>query len=119
MAENGERPFAYAYKDMDYDSFMVDFENSKGFHTQESRKTLEEELKLICIFGLKDDLKEGAAESIKQAQEGGIIVRMCSGDNLFTAKHCALQAGILTEEDMHNREHCMTGDAFMHAIGGL
>lgn len=26
MGQKGERPFAYAYKDMDYDSFMVDFE---------------------------------------------------------------------------------------------
>lgn len=74
---------------------------------------------LLCIFGLRDELKEGAKESIEMAQAGGITIRMCSGDNLFTAKHIALEAGILSEEQMHAHRASMTGHAFMDAIGGL
>ena len=119
MAQNGERTFAYAYKDMAYNEFMVDFEDSNGFHTEESRKRLEADLNLICSFGLRDDLQEGTQDAIQMARDGGITVRMCSGDNMFTAKKTAVEATIISEEEMNDNDVCMAGSVFFQRIGGL
>lgn len=51
---------------------------------------------MICIYGLQDPLREGIREAIAKCHEAGITVRMCTGDNIDTAKAIAKDAGILT-----------------------
>lgn len=57
---------------------------------------------MVCIFGLKDPLRNGIRDAIITCKEAGVTVRMCTGDNLDTAKSIALDAGILSHEDLGN-----------------
>ena len=44
---------------------------------------------------------------------------MVTGDNLDTAKAIALQAGIITAQDLTNDLACMEGKQFRETVGGL
>lgn len=50
---------------------------------------VEEDLTFVAAFGLQDNLREGVSDSIRKLENARIQVRMISGDNLETAKHCA------------------------------
>ena len=67
---------------------------------------------MICIYGLQDPLRPGIREAIAKCHSAGITVRMCTGDNIDTAKAIAKDAGILSQnfdnEDVHQYT-CMTG----------
>lgn len=43
---------------------------------------------------------------------------MLSGDNLVTARECAIKAGIITYEESDKDKVCMTGDQFRDLVGG-
>jgi magnesium-transporting ATPase (P-type) len=42
---------------------------------------------------------------------------MISGDNIYTAMHCAKLAGIITEEEMRSKDVCMNGKDFREKVG--
>ena len=44
---------------------------------------------MICIYGLKDPLRAGIKEAITKCRKAGVTVRMCTGDNIDTAKAIA------------------------------
>ena len=44
---------------------------------------------------------------------------MISGDNLHTAKACAIKVGILAPEEAEQEHVCMTGSDFRREVGGL
>lgn len=54
------------------------------------------DLTLIGITGIEDPLREGVTEAVKQCQRAGVTVKMCTGDNVLTARSIALQCGIFT-----------------------
>ena len=49
---------------------------------------------LLAVFGVADQIKEGARESIGLMQDQGLSVYMLTGDNAFTAAAIAKKAGI-------------------------
>jgi Ca2+-transporting ATPase len=51
---------------------------------------------LIAIVGIQDPLREGVLEAIVKCQRAGVTVKMCAGDNVFTARSIATQCGIYT-----------------------
>jgi P-type E1-E2 ATPase len=55
------------------------------------------DLCMVAAFGLEDPLREGVADCIGKLAEGGINVRIFSGDHLYTAIWAAEKAGILAE----------------------
>ena len=56
---------------------------------------------LYGVFGLEDPLRSNARDSVEKCQRAGIVVRMVTGDNAFTARSIARQCGIIqTEEDV-------------------
>lgn len=55
------------------------------------------------MFGLVDPLRPGIAEAVKQCNISGITVRMCTGDNINTAKAISLEAGILRKTSKKNK----------------
>lgn len=76
---------------------------------------------MICIFGLQDPLRKGIKEAIATCREAGVTVRMCTGDNLHTAKAIALDAGILNLSDFDEENHkyaFMTGKQFEDLVIG-
>jgi magnesium-transporting ATPase (P-type) len=57
--------------------------------------------------------------SVRICHKAGINVRMVTGDNIDTAKAIALEAGILTKDQMNRKYACMDGKTFREACGGL
>lgn len=54
------------------------------------------ELNLIGIVGIEDPLREGVREAVAKCHRAGVTVKMCTGDNVLTARSIATQCGIFT-----------------------
>ncbi|KAG2017681.1 calcium-transporting ATPase [Coprinopsis cinerea AmutBmut pab1-1] len=57
---------------------------------------LAQELTLIGITGIEDPLREGVRDSVTKCHRAGVSVKMCTGDNVLTARSIANQCGIFT-----------------------
>jgi len=55
------------------------------------------QLTFIGVFAMKDQLRPSSQFAVQLANQGKIVVRLISGDNLETAKYFARESGILTE----------------------
>jgi Ca2+-transporting ATPase len=55
-----------------------------------------EDLTLFGITGIQDPLRDGALNAVRDCQRAGVVVRMVTGDNIFTAKAIAEKCGILS-----------------------
>lgn len=49
----------------------------------------------IGMVGIKDPLREGVREAVRDCQKAGVVVRMVTGDNKLTAQAIAEDCGIL------------------------
>jgi len=49
----------------------------------------------IGVVGIKDPLREGVREAVRDCQKAGVVVRMVTGDNRITAEAIAEDCGIL------------------------
>ncbi|KAI0067278.1 calcium-translocating P-type ATPase [Artomyces pyxidatus] len=54
------------------------------------------DLSLIGITGIEDPLREGVREAVANCVKAGVQVKMCTGDNVLTARSIAQQCGIYT-----------------------
>lgn len=61
---------------------------------------LAQNLVLIGITGIEDPLREGVRQAVADCQKAGVAVKMCTGDNVLTARSIALQCGIYTPGGM-------------------
>ncbi|KAG9052918.1 hypothetical protein FS842_009039 [Serendipita sp. 407] len=52
------------------------------------------ELTLIAITGIEDPLRPSVRDAIADAHHAGVTVKMCTGDNVLTARSIAAQCGI-------------------------
>ncbi|KAG9315051.1 Ca-transporting ATPase [Chiua virens] len=57
---------------------------------------LARELTLIGIVGIEDPLRDGVRQAVADCQKAGVTVKMCTGDNVLTARSIASQCGIFT-----------------------
>lgn len=55
---------------------------------------------LLSIVGIKDPLREGVREAVKDCQRAGVVVRMVTGDNVMTAEAIARDCGILQADSV-------------------
>ena len=79
-------------------------------------------LTLFGVFGIKDVLRPGVIEAVKQCNNAGIYVKMVTGDNQITAEAIAINAGIIKGADLPDYKpelHVMLGKEFMDRIGGV
>jgi len=118
-ASKGLRVLAFAYKDISLEDFTELKSESNNFASKVDRDILEKELTFVGLFALKNELRDKVKESILLANKGGINVRLVSGDNLETVKAIAIQAGIVSEEDSHRSNVCMTGEEFRGICGNV
>ncbi|KAE9401479.1 calcium-translocating P-type ATPase [Gymnopus androsaceus JB14] len=58
---------------------------------------LAQDLTLVAITGLEDPLRDGVREAVGKCQRAGVTVKMCTGDNVLTARSIASQCGIFTK----------------------
>lgn len=56
---------------------------------------VESSLIVLAIVGIKDPLRDGIKDAVTRCHEGGVTVRMVTGDNKITAISIAKEAGIL------------------------
>lgn len=54
------------------------------------------DLTMLGIVAIEDPLREGVTDAVKTAQGAGVAVKMCTGDNVLTARSIATQCGIYT-----------------------
>ncbi|KAH9025702.1 calcium-translocating P-type ATPase [Lactarius deliciosus] len=54
------------------------------------------DLTLICIAAIEDPLRAGVGEIVANCDKAGVRVKMCTGDNVLTARSIAKQCGIYT-----------------------
>ena len=52
---------------------------------------------LIAITGIEDPLREGVRDAVAKCHRAGVTVKMCTGDNVLTARSIAAQCGIFTK----------------------
>lgn len=116
--KSGLRCIVYAYKEIAMDEFRYLKESNSDFLTEEDRSALEQDLTLLGAFGLEDPLREGVENVIEKLYDGGVNVRMISGDNLSTAVEYAKRAGILRAEEERIDKVCMEGKEFRAYVGG-
>jgi Ca2+-transporting ATPase len=57
---------------------------------------LAQDLTLIAITGIEDPLRDGVPAAVAACTKAGVFVRMCTGDNVLTARSIAMQCGIYT-----------------------
>lgn len=57
---------------------------------------LARDLTLIGITAIEDPLRDGVREAVGACGRAGVQVKMCTGDNLLTARSIATQCGIYT-----------------------
>ena len=57
---------------------------------------LAKDLVLIAVTGIEDPLRAGVRDAVLQCQKAGVGVKMCTGDNVLTARSIANQCGIFT-----------------------
>ncbi|KAL0954828.1 hypothetical protein HGRIS_003773 [Hohenbuehelia grisea] len=55
-----------------------------------------QDLTVIAITGIEDPLRPGVRDAVAKCQRAGVQVKMCTGDNVLTARSIALQCGIFT-----------------------
>ena len=49
---------------------------------------------LIGIVGIEDPLREGVRKAVEDFQKAGVAVKICTGDNVLTARSIATTCGI-------------------------
>ncbi|KAF8071684.1 calcium-transporting ATPase [Lyophyllum atratum] len=57
---------------------------------------LSKDLTLIGITGIEDPLRDGVREAVAKCHRAGVTIKMCTGDNVLTARSIATQCGIFT-----------------------
>lgn len=57
---------------------------------------ISQDLTLIAITGIEDPLRPGVREAVENCQKAGVAVKMCTGDNVLTARSIANQCGIFS-----------------------
>jgi Ca2+ transporting ATPase len=82
---------------------------------------IEKDLIIIAIVGIKDPLRDGIQEAVAQCNEGGVIVRMVTGDNMKTAIDIAKEANIIPcdWQPSEGDYTVMEGKDFREFVGGL
>jgi Ca2+-transporting ATPase len=53
-------------------------------------------LTLIGVVGIEDPLRPGVAQAVAECQGASVAVKMCTGDNVLTARSISRQCGIFT-----------------------
>ncbi|KAH9010111.1 Ca-transporting ATPase [Lactarius hengduanensis] len=71
-------------------------EASKSVPVQVDYDDLTTDLILICIAAIEDPLRSGVREAVADCGKAGVRVKMCTGDNVLTARSIAQQCGIYT-----------------------
>lgn len=87
----------------------------------EEWEEIKSDLIILGMVGIKDPLRDGIPDAVRACHEGGVRVRMVTGDNKKTAIAIAKEAGILDPNWTESEGDCtvMEGKDFRAFVGGL
>ncbi len=91
-ANQSLRTIALCYRD--FESWPPRGAEDRGDYVPFDR--IARQMTLIAITGIEDPLRPGVREAVEQCQHAGVAVKMCTGDNVLTARSIANQCGIFT-----------------------
>lgn len=114
---------------------LYDLDNLADSLGVESSQFLEEillDMEYIGTLGLMDELRKDAERSVQlirygcevdraelETAEDQVTVRLVSGDHHETCKKIAIESGIVTADQAKDETVCMSGETFLHNIGGI
>ncbi|KAL4468758.1 hypothetical protein ABPG74_005261 [Tetrahymena malaccensis] len=84
LTNKGLRVIAFGYKEITNKDLL--------------REEVEQDIQFAGLFVLKNKLKVDTADVIQQLQNGNILCKIISGDNLLTTVQCAKEARVLSNE---------------------
>jgi P-type Ca2+ transporter type 2C len=91
------RTIALAYRDFDIPHWPPIARATRGNHTQARFEDVFDNMVFIGIFGIRDPLRPGITQAVRDCRKAGVVVRMVTGDNVLTAKAVASECGIYTD----------------------
>lgn len=86
------RTLAIAYRD--FESWPP--AGHTGAEDEVPYEMIADQLTLIGIVGIEDPLRPGVKEAVAKCHGAGVTIKMCTGDNVLTARSIASQCGIFT-----------------------
>lgn len=113
MAMKSLRTIGICYKEVNYESLDLSNKDERGIYAFEK-----DGFTLVCIFGIRDTIREEVPFSIQQCNRAGIQVKMVTGDNKLTARAIAYSIGIINSHN-ETRALVMEGPEFLRRIGGV
>lgn len=134
------RTILCAYKDYSKDDWghfchLNPIHHDEDELKKKAREQTEGALTMSAIFGIEDPLRDCIPDTIKALAGAGVRVRMCTGDNVETAKSICEKAGIIRDlkdepdsiqkklkddplfAENRNKYTCMTGEQFRMEFG--
>ncbi|KAF7312342.1 Calcium-transporting ATPase [Mycena indigotica] len=87
------RTIALCYRDLDS---WPPSNKTQNDQNEVAYEDLAHDLTLIGIVGIEDPLRPGVVEAVKKCQTAGVTIKMCTGDNVLTARSIATQCGIFS-----------------------
>lgn len=93
-ASRSLRTIAMAYKDLDQWPPSGSSDGNKAKYEDVAK-----DLTLLAIPAIEDPLRHGVPDAVEKCHKAGVQVKMCTGDNLLTAKAIAAQCSIYDEDD--------------------
>ncbi|KDR65383.1 hypothetical protein GALMADRAFT_81938 [Galerina marginata CBS 339.88] len=93
-ANQALRTIALCYRDLDsWPPARMSFDENGDVPFDDLAK----DLTLIGITGIEDPLRDGVGDAVLKCHRAGVTVKMCTGDNVLTARFIATQCGIFTK----------------------
>ena len=87
------RTIALCYRDFEsWPPAGTDFQSPDDV----SYEYLSRDLTLVAITGIEDPLRPNVREAVATCHHAGVTIKMCTGDNVLTARSIATQCGIYT-----------------------
>ena len=120
FAERGLRTLSLAFRAVTEEEEEREAEDGdassddSGSGSSSSSTSLESDLILLGIVGIKDPVRGAVPDAVDQCHRAGIVVRMVTGDNIKTAMHIARECHILPQNASGDelKDLAMEGPAF-------
>ncbi|OCF76311.1 calcium-translocating P-type ATPase, PMCA-type [Kwoniella mangroviensis CBS 8886] len=93
-ANQSLRTIALCYKD--FESWPPKGATQVNASDEVPYEFIARDMTLIAVTGIEDPLGPGVREAVEKCQRAGVAVKMCTGDNVLTARSIANQCGIFT-----------------------
>lgn len=113
MAMQSLRTIGVCYKEVKIEDLDFNDKDDRGvFHFEKEGFTM------LCLFGIRDTIREEVPLSIQKCTRAGIQVKMVTGDNKITARAIAYTVGIINSQN-ESRALVLEGPEFLRKIGGI